>query len=118
MKKSTAKETANFVPSAVITSIQTGYIHALEVTADDELEGRGPTRASVKETYQVCREFAIANSADVLRAIDMGMGIDDVGINLFLTSQGHGTGFWDRKLELFNCAGDPDELKAEFAEIM
>jgi len=53
---------------------------------------------------QECAAFVVANQTDVEymigRQFSNGQGIvtnEDVGIDLWYTSQGHGTGFWDRE---------------------
>lgn len=44
-----------------------------------------------------CEAFKTAAAFDILRAVAAGMTPKRIGHDLFLTSQGHGSGFWDRE---------------------
>ena len=62
----------------------------------DRYYGLGDIPAAVVDrAANVCAAFVAANAADV-DASDLSDG--DVGHNLWLSRNGHGTGFWDRGL--------------------
>lgn len=44
-----------------------------------------------------CEGFKTSAAFDILRAIERGLTPERIGCDLFLTSQGHGSGFWDRR---------------------
>ena len=58
------------------------------------IEPDAESKVRVRET---CEQFFLFNAADCIEFLEHG-DESDLGHNLWLTSHGHGTGFWDRGL--------------------
>jgi len=92
-------------------AIADGYINAM-LWLIEKPEGEGEdghaleyweaTREAIApetlaEMIADCEAFKTAATFDILKAIAAGMTPERIGCDLFLTSQGHGSGFWDRR---------------------
>ena|SRR6266446_4390376 len=81
-----------------------GYFEAMEWLLQDEVDRaklRGFTRAAILKGLLDCETFRIANYDDLAeyRRIT-GLGEQSAGCDFFLSRNGHGTGFFDRGMDL------------------
>jgi hypothetical protein len=99
---------ADTVSESDLDDMTQGYIRCALWASSDEREcplddtkyGEDKlTKQARKGLRADCVKFCEDNKALVLRTVNEGhMSWEDIGHNLWLTRNGHGTGFWDRNL--------------------
>ena len=101
----------------MLKDIQSGFIQAIEFT-ESEGSVQFMTIKSKAIANKICREF-YKKHKDVIEAYKIAMQKSgkyfesgeyaNIGHDLWLTSQGHGAGFWDREIH--------KEIEKELTEI-
>lgn len=83
-----------------------GYIEAIFFTSEDEEAGIGESDidelslAAKQAIVNECAAFYLANKQDLNDAFsDYNYSFDTAGQDFWLSRNGHGVGFWDRRLE-------------------
>ena len=103
---------ATFAASADLEAVYSGYKDAAlwspsndryDEDPDNEAEMLDATDYDLSEEAErhfrsVCAAFIEANADLIAEASEKGMDAEHVGHNLWLSQNGHGTGFWDRGL--------------------
>jgi len=97
------------------TAASWSSLHDPEGDGSEFIDGTGATwsKAADAEARRICRQFCQENTTDLLEALSRGRPADHLGHDLWLTSAGHGAGFWDRQ-EL--DAGDLGQRLTEACE--
>lgn len=79
-----------------LDSLHQGYVEAIYFTetgeADQPAKGAELTDWTKSQAYLQCRNFYWATT----EALSLDLDWYQAGIDLWLTRNGHGTGFWDR----------------------
>jgi hypothetical protein len=80
-----------------------GYIHAMLETADEDL-GTDATYEllhvdTIEDAIETCRVFQIAQENNLEEYFDGGLDEEQAGIDLWLTQNRHGAGYWDRGID-------------------
>ena len=101
----------------MLKDIQSGFIQAIEFT-ESEGSVQFMTIKAIAIANKICREF-YKKHKDVIEAYKIAMQKSgkyfesgeyaNIGHDLWLTSQGHGAGFWDRDIDT--------ELEKQLTEI-
>lgn len=68
------------------------------LTAEERTKCRGFTKAAIQEARRVCREFQRENKADLAAYLEK-YAAASAGMDLWLSRNGHGAGFFDRGYE-------------------
>lgn len=73
--------------------------HMPEGSKEEFIDGAGArwSKEADNEACKLCRQFCQDNAADLTEAEERGRPADHLGHDLWLTSAGHGVGFWDRQ---------------------
>ncbi len=84
-------------------SFLSGYLEAALWTDEEHIPGLDSLtifdadQATLAEATRLCRDFETANADALDRYYELsGRSDSDAGYDLWLTRNGHGTGFWDR----------------------
>jgi hypothetical protein len=88
---------AEHVPSSVACDFIRGYFEAAEWLLDEEIERakiRGWSKKAQKTMRADCREF-MKEYAELLADYAENFSLYRVGMNFFLSREGHGAGFFD-----------------------
>jgi hypothetical protein len=103
-------DTNLIVPNAegeqFIEEVALGYIEAIDFTENrnDEFPDHGciePTYESATVAAKICRAFLLSVWCTALDYWKVhGVTPNRIGHDLWLTSQGHGAGFWDRGVDV------------------
>ena len=103
-------DTNLIVPNAegelFIEDVTTGYIDAIDFTENrnDEFPDHGcifPTEEAKTVAAKICRAFLLSVWCTALNYWKVhGVSPERIGHDIWLTSQGHGAGFWDRNIDV------------------
>lgn len=87
-----------------MSDILTGYIAAMQWTENDTIDGAELSGDLLDQALSDCEAFGTLFESCIARAMtnDTRYDLEHVGHDLWLTRNGHGAGFWDRKLGSFN----------------
>lgn len=112
--------TASAIAFDTLPAFTRGYIEAMFWTQEDELDGatfEDLAPETLKGIAEDCAEFRETHAALLDAANAAGRDDDHLGHDYWLSRNGHGTGFWDRKELEAGGIGDALHKACQYQEV-